>query len=274
MNSPAEPIRVFLVDDSPLALASLQRALASAPGVRVVGTARDGREALEAIRLAEPDVVCTDYHMPNMDGLELTRWLMSNHPLPVLVVSVSVQADEQQNIFRLLQAGALDVVPKPRLGDIDELGRIGSEIAQKIRILAGVHVFRRNRPSGARAEACAPRPRGGIPRILAIGASTGGPQALLQLLGALGPGFALPVLCVQHISEGFLGGLVRWLEEETRMPVRIAQAGEVPEPGQVLFAPEDHHLLLADDGRVFFSEAPPESGHRPSADLTLRSLAE
>ena len=135
-------IRVLLVDDSPIALHIMQRLLSNSPGIQVAGTAANGKEALELLPELNPDVICTDLHMPVMDGLEFTRAVMNKYPRPILVVSVSVEPDSS-NIFQMLGAGAVDVYPKPRdiLGaDQDKLAR---ELASKIRILAGVHVFRR-----------------------------------------------------------------------------------------------------------------------------------
>lgn len=264
-------IRVLLVDDSPIALHILQRLLTDSPDIQVVGTAANGSEALDLLSALNPDVICTDLHMPVMDGLELTRTVMNKHPRPILVVSVSVEPGSP-NVFRLLEAGAVDVYSKPRAildADHDKLSR---ELASKIRILAGVHVFRR---AGAAMQASPPLPL--LPRIpvrvVVIGASTGGPQALRDIISRLPVGFPAPVVCVQHIGEGFLSEMVAWLAEASPLPVRKAVPGETPQAGVVYFAPEDGHLELDDGGRFNFSQAPPCNGHRPSISVTLRAAA-
>lgn len=265
-------IRVLLVDDSRIALHILQRLLAQASGIMVVGTASNGREALDLIPALDPDVICTDLHMPVMDGLEFTRAVMDRHPRPILVVSVSVDPDSA-NLFRLLEAGAVDVLQKPRdIQDADN-AEMARELASKVRIVAGVHVFRR--ALGARVQsppALAPMPRGKA-LVVAIGASTGGPQALRKILGQLPADYPLPLLCVQHIGGGFLNGMVAWLAEVCPLPVRVASAGEAPPPGVVSFAPEDAHLDLDQSGQVVFARTAPCDGHRPSATVTLSAVA-
>ena len=271
---PNSAIRVLLVDDSPIALHIMQRLLSASPGIQVVGTAANGKEALELLPELNPDVICTDLHMPVMDGLEFTRAVMNKYPRPILVVSVSVEPDSS-NIFQMLGAGAVDVYPKPRdiLGaDQDKLAR---ELSSKIRILAGVHVFRRT----ATAKTTPPSlphlkltPHANV-RIVAIGASTGGPQALREILSHLPVEFPVPVLCVQHIGGDFLTGLVAWLAEACPLPVRKAVQGEQPRAGMVYFAPEDTHLELDGSGRFSLTQAPPCDGHRPSATVTLRAAA-
>ena len=209
------PIRVLLVDDSALVLTILKRMLSTAPEIQVVGTARNGREALELIPQLQPAVICTDLHMPVMDGLELTRKVMRQHPRPILVVSASVQEENTQHIFRLLAAGAIDVCPKHRSGLVSEYAQLTQELIGKIKILADVVVVRQHRNvSSVPTSPHTVRPVYTGPaavRIVAIGASTGGPQALQTILTALPSDFRVPVLCVQHISDGFLRGLVDWL---------------------------------------------------------------
>jgi two-component system chemotaxis response regulator CheB len=266
-------IRVLLVDDSPIALHLLQRLLSHVPDIEVAGTAADGRQALDLLPALKPDVICTDLHMPKMDGLAFTRAVMHDYPLPILVVSVSV-GPGSPNIFQLLEAGAVDVYPKPRaILETDE-ARLARDLAAKIRILAGVHVFRRSSATPrTTAPPLSPRPRDRV-RIVAVGASTGGPQALRAILSQLPTGFAAPLVCVQHIGSGFLQPMVEWLAEGSPLPVRIAAQGEHPLPGVAYFAPEDHHLELDANGCFTLSQAPPCDGHRPSVTVTLRSMAQ
>ncbi|TXT40154.1 MAG: Chemotaxis response regulator protein-glutamate methylesterase [Comamonadaceae bacterium] len=248
-------IRVLLVDDSPIALHIMQRLLSNSPGIQVAGTAANGQQALDLLPQLNPDVICTDLHMPVMDGLELTREVMDKYPRPILVVSVSVEPDSH-NVFRLLEAGALD-------------------LASKIRILAGVHVFRR---TATAKRTIPPLPPFALPphapmRIVVIGASTGGPQALLEILSHLPRNFPLPVVCVQHIGADFLTEMVTWLAENTPLPVRKAVQGELPQPDRIYFAPENTHLEFDDIGRFNLTQAPPCDGHKPSVTITLRAAA-
>lgn len=271
-NGVKEKITVLLVDDSPVVLTVLKRILAPCADIEVVGTARDGREALELIPKLSPRVICTDLHMPVMDGLELTREVMDRFPTPILVVSVSVK-DNVVNVFKLLEAGAVDVFPKPQGVLEGDYYDQRNELAQKIRILAGVSVVRRRR----RIEAPSPPPLKGepavFPRIVVIGASTGGPVALQRVLSALPSSFPLPIVCVQHISDGFLQGLVEWLGSVCDLKVGIAQEGWQPLPGTVYFPPEGMHLLFDAEGRFRYSREQSVNGHRPSVSMTFESAA-
>ena len=135
------PVKVILVEDSPVALAILQKLLQSSPEISVVGTATNGKEALEIIPQVQPQVICTDLHMRKMDGLEFTRYVMAKFPRPILVISNSVQANDTHNIFELLQAGAVDVFPKPPKESILDYESIKTRLITKIKILSGVSVF-------------------------------------------------------------------------------------------------------------------------------------
>jgi two-component system chemotaxis response regulator CheB len=267
-------IRVLLVDDSPIALHIMQRLLSGLPDIQVIGTAANGREALNLLPVLNPDVICTDLHMPVMDGLAFTREVMNKYPRPILVVSISVERGSS-NVFRLLEAGAVDFYPKPR--DILETdqGKLAMELASKIRILSGVHVFRRSgtaKGASSLPDILSLQPRASV-RIVVIGASTGGPQALHEILSHLPAGFPVPVVCVQHIGSGFLSDMVAWLAEISPLPVRIAVHGDVPQAGVVYFAPEDAHLELDDDGRFNLSQAAPCDGHRPSISASMNAAA-
>lgn len=275
------PIRVFLVEDSPVSLVILKRMLTSTPDIQVVGTARNGIEALELIPEAQPTVICTDFYMPGMDGLEFTKQIMAKYPRPILVISASVQPDNTQNIFQLLEAGAVDVFPKPGAGLAADYELVKEELISKIKVLSGVTVFTKYRPSTARPMPAEVSPlrltntvvSASSKRVLAIGASTGGPQALHSILAQLPANLPFPVLCVQHISEGFLQGLVNWLNAECRLPVKIAQAGEVPISGTVYFAPERAHLELDRQGKFICPDSALVDGHRPSVTVTFQSVA-
>lgn len=276
-RGPGREIRVLLVDDSPLSIEIVRSMLASAPEIMVVGTAGDGVRALELIPEIRPDVICTDLHMPRMNGLELIHAVMARHPLPILVLSVSVQEDQKDSIFQMLEAGALDILAKPRGGLNSNFDVVAHDLVTKIRVLAGVKVIARRRPAQAlparRVLPRSPVAAACAPRIAGIGASTGGPQALTAVLGHLPADFPIPVVCVQHIAEGFMQGLVAWLADTCRIRVRTAQEDMQPAAGTAYFPPDGHHLEIDDRGRFRCSGALPLGGHRPSIDLALGSLA-
>lgn len=268
------PIRVLFVDDSPIALAMMRRAVVGVPGIEVAGTAGNGEEALAAIRRLDPMVVCTDLHMPRMSGMALVNEIMTSCPRPIVVVSVAVQKDDPNNAFRLLEAGAVDVCPKPRPGTLDD-GSFAAELVRKIRVASGVRVIRRFRhaPSPARPAAKVPPNGFARSRIVAIGASTGGPVALRTILSGLPADVRLPIVCVQHISTEFLPGFIDWLQGHSRLRLTLAAAGEVMRPGTVYFPPADSHLEVGPGGRLLPSREAPVDGHCPSVNVTFRSVA-
>ncbi len=276
-NSVKGKIRVLLVDDSSLSLTIQKRMLSSAPDIEVVGAAKNGREALELIPSTNPDVVCTDLHMPVMDGLELTREIMSDFPRPILVVSASV-SEGNRNVFELVEAGAVDVFPKPKGGVEADLVAQAENLKNRIRILSGVRVFRRPKKEAEKPkihpplEARFPEKLGRF-QIVAIGASTGGPQALQYILSRLPAGFNLPVVCVQHIGEFFVEGLNEWLGSVCALKVEIATEGATPTPGMVYFPPGATHLIFDEGGKFKYLYDTPINGHCPSINATFKSVA-
>ena len=288
---PNSPIKVFLAEDSPVALTILQRILDDAPEIEVVGTAHDGKIALEQIPQLQPDVICTDLLMSKMDGLELTKQIMAKYPRPILVISHAVQPKDNNIIGQLLAAGAVDVFPKPNTGLLEDYEQQQQALIEKIKILSGVKVFTKRlrssvqetkpqfkKPDRISASRSLSEPlltfdASDSYKIIGIGVSTGGPSATQEIFSALPSDFPVPIVCIQHISEGFLGNLISWLDSVSPLQVKIAQPGELPLPRTIYFAPEKYHLELDLQGRFCYSSAPPLNSHRPSVTVTLQSLA-
>ena len=283
------PIKLLLVEDSPVVTLILKRIFESSPEIEVVGTAGNGVEALELIPKLHPEVICTDLNMAPMNGLEFTQEVMKKFPLPILVISASVQVDDTQKVFQLLKAGALDVFPKPIGGSVSDYDRLANQLIAKIKILSGVKVFTRrqkmvqtednntflkiNQEPVPNYKFSNENVKSPTIKVLAIGASTGGPQALYAIISKLPANFPVPVICVQHISEGFLEGLVKWLACESKLQVKIASLGELPQAGIVYLPPEKRHLELDSQGRFIYSQAEHVAGHCPSITVTFKSVA-
>jgi two-component system chemotaxis response regulator CheB len=275
------PITVLLVDDSPLALSILRRILSSSPWIRVIGSASNGLEGLKLIGALQPKVVCLDYHMPSMNGLELTQAIMSRYPRPILVISETTESVDSQKAFELLAAGAVDVLRKPsNVMDNDVMQAYGDELVSKIKVVSRVHLFSRNAakelpPPVVNVETFPPEVAVGesVVEVIAMGASTGGPQAMATVLMNLPRPMSVPILCVQHISEGFLPGLVSWLAGCCRREVKVAEHGEWPLPGVVYFPPDRLHMEVDVAGRLRLSSSPPVDGHRPSVTHLFKSVA-
>lgn len=274
--------RVLLVEDSLIAQAILKRILNASGNVEVVGVAKTGLEALLMIPQLNPDVICTDLHMPQMDGLQFTYEVMAKTPIPILVISASVQEEDTKNVFALLDAGAVDIFPKPLIQDISEYEAIQAALVQKIQVLSGVRVFTRYRKSPTAVPQTlvtlppmSARALGQVSRVkvVAMGASTGGPQALKTILAALPADWPTPILVVQHISFGFLQGLIDWLMLHCALPIRIAKAGEMPQRGVIYFPPERMHLNIDHRGQFAMSAGPKVDGHRPSVTAMMESVA-
>ncbi len=281
------PVKVLIVEDSPIALEILQRLLGSSDEVKVVGTARNGKQALDLIPGTKPDVICVDLFMERMDGLELTRQVMAKYPRPILVVSNAVQNTDTDNIFRLLQAGAVDVFPKPTTGLPSEYEKVKAALINKIKVLSGVQVFTKplrdpETPKVASSQVISTKlPPTTDPiaalrsqfKVLAIGASTGGPSAFEKILFNLPANFPMPVICAQHISEGFLEGMVNWLDSHCALKVKIAQVGDLPQAGTIYFAPEMRHLELDSHGRFVYAQSTPTRAYCPSITMLFKSIA-
>ncbi|RTL50582.1 MAG: chemotaxis-specific protein-glutamate methyltransferase CheB [Rhodocyclaceae bacterium] len=277
MTLDGKRIRVLVVEDSPVQRELQVHLINADPDLEVVGTATDGREAVEQVRLCRPDVVTMDFHMPHMDGAEATRIIMETQPLPIVVVSGSSARGEVAHTFRALDAGALVIIEKPAAP--------GSEAARKmvetIKLMAEVRVVRRWPQAGRAAlpQSASPqqRPESAV-GLVAIGASTGGPLALQTILAALPRDVLAPIAIVQHISPGFTEGFAEWLTDASDFPVRVAAQGERLEPGQGYVAPEERHMTVKADGRggyrIELVGDELENGHRPSVSRFFRSVAE
>jgi len=196
----ANPIPILLVDDSTVCLTILKRMLSQTPLVKVVGEATNGKEALDLIPVANPQVICTDLEMPEMDGLQFTKEIMARFPRPILVISDYVHRENQYNIFQLLEAGAIDVFPKPRGESQSEYVAQSQSLIEKIQVLSGVVVIPRvtSYPQTRRTSrvSLSTHQKQFDARVIVIGASTGGPQALQVILSRLPRNFSLPIICV------------------------------------------------------------------------------
>src|SRR5450631_414509 len=246
-------IRVLIVDDSPSVRMMLEQIFSSDADFEVAGCAGDGAEAVSAVECLAPDVVTMDILMPGMNGLDATRLIMERHPLPIVIVSGNLDAEEVLTSFRAMEAGALAALPKPRGASHPEHAADFALLLQRVRLMAEVKVVRRWPGSGAKTR---PQPLPSLsdeqspPRVVAIGASTGGPLVINTILAGLQPDFPLPLLIVQHMAPGFIHGFAQWLNLTSCIPVRLACQGELLLPGQAYIAPGGSHLEVALGGRI------------------------
>ena len=289
--SAVAPVRVLIVDDSATVRAVLRRLLDRDPGIEVAGEASDGAQAVEATLRFRPDVVLMDIEMPGTDGYTAIERIMTLRPTPILVLTSRATRDHARTAFEAIRRGALEVVPKPA----DTIGweELAASLPLTVRAIATARLPAPPAPGDRRpalealvaaarpAVATArPRPPAAWPapaaaiRYIAVGASTGGPTAVRELIAALPAVIPASVLVVQHIAAGFEGSFVEWLGAELQRSTRVAVDGECPHAGDVRVAPPGAHLALGADGLLHLDSAsPPRRGHRPSADDLFRSCA-
>ena len=267
-------IRALVIDDSAFSRQAITRMLEASPLVEVVGSARDGEEALRKTLDLEPDLVTLDLEMPRMDGFTFLRVVMSRRPTPVIVVS---RRSERGDVFKALELGAVDFVAKPTPRATPQLAAIEVELLRKVHAIGDLRIDRvrhrlRAMPPQFRHEDASASP----PRAVAIGASTGGPAALMQIFAA----FAQPPPCAfvvaQHMPEGFTRGFADRLDRLTSMRAREARGGEVPAVGEILVAPGGHHLELEFVGDRAAARVVPSCArdrYAPSVDRLFTSAA-
>lgn len=269
-------LRVVVIDDSPVARDLIVEILNAEEDIQVVGVAPDGQAGVDMVNELRPDIVTMDVQMPRMDGYEATREIMVAQPTPIIVVSGSMDTPDIEKSMQSLQAGALTVIGKPHAPTSSRFEKTAHMLVDTVRTMSAVKVVRHRRLPEAIPDAppmpYLPEDRQSF-QVIAIAASTGGPQTVHQILSALPSDFSLPVLYVQHISDGFSEGLANWLRVSTELNVCLAQHGEKLNPGTVYLCGEDRHLEVSQDGRIVLSDDPPVGGFRPSASLLFESVA-
>lgn len=283
--------RVLIVEDS-LTIRKLFAAVLSAdPDIEIVGEATDGKKAIELCQRLKPDCITLDLVLPVMTGLAVTEYIMAFCPTPILIVSAATNRGEAFRTYDALAAGAVDVLDKPVDGVFDEGWDQKFVLAVKIAARVKVITHIRGRIGSARqaspsnlTPAARPRPNNGGERpdarnsdrrIIAVGCSTGGPAAVVEILKALPKTFPIPILLVIHISSPFGIAFSEWLDGLSPLPVRYARDGEpVPSVGEgaVLMAPPDQHLLV-ESGKLRLTQGPPRNSCRPSVDVLFESVA-
>jgi two-component system, chemotaxis family, protein-glutamate methylesterase/glutaminase len=267
-------IRVLLAEDSAVTRAYLTYLLDEDPAIEVVGAAQDGQEAVDLAARLRPDVILMDVHMPVLDGYEATRKIMELTPTPIVMATASSSQSETRGGFTALEAGALILLSKPPALWEEGHDEAATELLRTLKLMAEVKVVRRRTLNGAGKHPSERFPRPREPRVIAIGASTGGPQALSAILAELPAPLGTPVLLVQHITDGFVGGFVEWLNSRTPMACAIATHGEEPRPGKVYVAGSGRHMTLTRDGRIGLDHAAPVNGFRPSISRLFDSVAD
>ena len=266
-------IRVMVVEDSAVIRELLCHIIAEHPQLEVAASVGSGEEALRLLETISPDVISLDIRLPGIDGFETTCRVMSRKPTPIVVVSASVESEDLKISMNALRAGALAVLEKPVGVTNADYAAIAARLCTQLVIMSSVKLIRQKlaRPFGSNPFPQTPS-AGGPYSLLAVAASTGGPNALTTLLRELGRSFPLPILLVQHITPSFLEGFVSWLDFQGPLKAVVARDGERPQPGVVHVAPAERHLVLK-AGLMRLQSDPPVSYQRPSGTVLFESLA-
>ena len=271
-------VKVLIVEDSRVVSEYLQFILSSDPEIEVIGNVSNGKLAIEFLTMTKPDLITMDIDMPIMNGLEATRIIMEKYPTPIIIVTGNGNANQVETSINALSAGALSVIDKPVGNGHEKEGEIAEKLITMVKLMAEVRVITR-KPKKIIPELAAKQ----IVRypsvddfkkrkIIAIGISSGGPPVLQQIFSKITTRFPIPIVVVQHITEGFLAGLVKWLETTTSINISIASDNEMLAPGKIYFAPDNCHMLLSSFGKVKLDERKVKNGICPSVGFLFNSL--
>lgn len=272
-------IKVLVVEDSLTAQKILVKILSADSQIEVVAVASSGEEALEQLKHISPDLITMDIHMPGMDGLEVTRKIMESKPIPIIVVSASCLVEDIERAFQLIEAGALTAIAKPIAIGSGDFEATAWRLVQTVKDMASVKVIKRwpkQNKEKTQADKLFDRqvPKLKPFKLVAIGASTGGPQAIETILKNLPKDYPASILVVQHIAPGFLAGMVEWLDNIIALRVKVANDGEKTEAGTVYLCPEGKHMGINKESIIALSGAEPIGGHRPAVSYLFKTLAQ
>jgi two-component system, chemotaxis family, protein-glutamate methylesterase/glutaminase len=278
-------IRVLIIEDSQVIRHFLEHIIGSDPRLEVAAAVGSAEEGMESLHQVSPDVISLDIRLPGMSGFEATRKIMNEKPTPIVVCSASVESEDLRITMNALRAGALAVVEKPVGTTHADYQMLAQRLCTQLVIMSDVKVVRQRASANSKSDPKLTKtatpvfrpealtlPDSRAIRVVGIGASTGGPNAVVRVLTDLGPDFHLPILLVQHMMPTFLDGFVSWLSSVTPFPVAVAKHGEVASPGKVYVAPADRHIEL-EGLRIVISSKELASLQRPSATTLFASMA-
>ncbi len=268
-------VEVLIVDDSASARELLAYIINSDERLNVIGSVKDGEEALRFVKTRKPDVITMDIVMPKMDGFETTKRIMQTTPIPIIIISSSFCHDDIEKSFKAMDAGSVAILEKPQGPKDLDFAEKKKTILDTINTMSEVKLITRRHSQGeppAASQEVIKKDR--TINAIAIGTSLGGPQALHQILTQLSPHCSVPIFIVQHIASGFVHGFVEWLNNVTPLDVKLSVNGYHAKGGDVIIAADGHHLGINRDNTVVLSDGPPEGGIKPAASHLFHSVAE
>ena len=265
-------MQIGIVNDLAICIESLQKVLASVPEHQVTWVARNGLEAVEYCREHTPDLILMDLLMPVMNGVEATRRIMQSTPCPILVVTSTVTGNSAK-VFEAMSAGALDAVATPVLGKSADAAS-GAQLLKKIHRIGQLTGSMQMKPGNSTRTVAEPKIEiDGIDLVI-FGCSTGGPKILTEILANFPKNFPAAFIIIQHMDKQFTPGLVNWIGSQIDLPVRIAMDGAIPEPGKVLMACTNDHMVMTPKLTLSYSREPADNFYHPSVDIFFFSIAQ
>lgn len=275
MTKVRPPVRVMMVEDSPVVRHLLTHIIQRDPRLSVAAAFGSAEDALRELAVVKPDVISMDVRLPGIDGLEATRQIMTENPTPIVIIAGDLEDASLQISMNALRAGALSVVEKPVAASHANYERIADTICTQLYIMSQVAVVRRRMIGAGRPNAPAsPEVDLTPPAVIGIATSTGGPPALARLLSTLPAGLPVPILVVQHMGAVFMEGFASWLASVAPQRVKVAEDQELAKGGTVYIAPGDTHLEIGRGGMLRLSKVPAVGGQRPSGTLLFRSITQ
>lgn len=271
-------IRVLVVDDSPTVQELMIHILTSDKDIEVIGSANNGIEALKFLETMKPDVITMDINMPYMNGFETTQRIMETNPVPIIIITSLFDSTDVERTFQAIQAGAVSVIEKPVSVRNQYYKQICNNIINKVKLMSEIKVVKRKFYNSKESrkliemnkvvnyECC-------DKKVVAIGVSTGGPPILKKIISNLTTSISVPILIVQHITPGFINGLVDWLRQVTNIPIHIAFNGQSVLPGNIYFAPDDQHMEIMQNGKIVLNKQDKVNGLRPTVSHLFNSIA-
>lgn len=272
-------IRVLIVEDSPVMQQMLIYTISSDTEMKIVGVAHNGEEAIVAVNKLNPDVIAMDLNMPKLNGIDATKTIMATKPTPIVIVTGSITVKDQALSFKIIEAGALAILKKPPGIDHSEYKKLARSINQTLKLMSEIKLVRRINNHHRNVNIMKPEMDNFISedskiKLIAIGASTGGPIVIKNILEAIPKNIPVPILIVQHISQGFTKGFAEWLEKSTHFPIHIPASGDALKDSNVYLAPDNLHMGVGKDMSIRLSNKMKENGLRPSVSYLFRSIAE
>ncbi len=266
-------IKVMIIEDSPTCRKLMKMVLQTDDEIKVVSEFSNAEDAIKAIKEQKPDIITMDINLPGISGLEATAFIMETNPVPIILLSNEFEKETLLTTFDALKSGALTALKKPPAPDSETFESYSKNLIFQIKALSDIRLVTRKRKSSKTCLRAEKTPDKTQTPIVAIGASTGGPPIIQEILQGLNRNFAFPILFVQHISSGFVSGMVEWLQNTTDMKVELGKNAQIALPGNVYIAPDEFHMTIDSRGLIRLNKEPVCQRPRPSVSTLFSSVA-